>query len=59
MPAADPPPPLPHRLLLITAHPDDEALFFAPALLSVGIGRGPLGHYTAVDVLCLSNGARA
>ena len=52
-----PPPPVP-RLLLVTAHPDDEALFFAPALLGVGTGHGPLGRCTVVDVLCLSNGAR-
>ncbi|XP_069767352.1 N-acetylglucosaminyl-phosphatidylinositol de-N-acetylase [Narcine bancroftii] len=36
--------------LLITAHPDDECLFFAPALLRLGAQRLP------VRLLCLSTG---
>jgi LmbE family N-acetylglucosaminyl deacetylase len=49
----------PPRLLLVIAHPDDECLFFTPALLSVGSGNkaSPFAALAAVDVLCLSNGA--
>jgi N-acetylglucosaminylphosphatidylinositol deacetylase len=40
-------------VLLVTAHPDDEAMFFVPTL----------AHFVAcgedVGVLCLSNGAPA
>jgi LmbE family N-acetylglucosaminyl deacetylase len=53
--AADPGPR--PRLLLATAHPDDEALFFVPALLGVGRGGGPLADVAVVDVVCLSTGA--
>ncbi|KAM0671210.1 hypothetical protein CWI42_090250 [Ordospora colligata] len=35
------------RCLLLIAHPDDESMFFAPTLLSLG---------RDVDILCLSNG---
>jgi LmbE family N-acetylglucosaminyl deacetylase len=44
-------PPQQPSVLLVTAHPDDEAMFFAPSL----------AHFAAcgsgVAVLCLSNGA--
>lgn len=38
------------RVLLVTAHPDDEAMFFAPALLSMASAG------VQVHVLCLSTG---
>nr|AGE95113.1 hypothetical protein ECU08_0300 [Encephalitozoon cuniculi] len=38
---------LPGRYLLLIAHPDDESMFFAPSLLSLG---------GDIDILCLSNG---
>ncbi|XP_049715751.1 N-acetylglucosaminyl-phosphatidylinositol de-N-acetylase isoform X1 [Elephas maximus indicus] len=41
------------RTLLVTAHPDDEALFFAPTVL--GLAR--LGH--RVSLLCFSAGLRS
>ena len=51
------------RLLLVTAHPDDETLFFAPLLLalktaaSMGYGSSSsTATYPAVKVLCLSTG---
>lgn len=47
----------PGRLLLVTAHPDDEALFFAPALLGMRQAGSPFMGVEAVDVLCLSTGA--
>ena len=37
------------NLLLIIAHPDDEAMFFGPTLLS-------LSSSCNVSILCLSNG---
>ena len=44
---------MPSRVLLVTAHPDDESMFFAPSL----------GHFvragSEVAVLCLSNGVGA
>jgi N-acetylglucosaminylphosphatidylinositol deacetylase len=42
--------PTPARILLVTAHPDDESFFFAPTLLSL-LTRPPL-----VFSLCLSIG---
>ena len=36
-------------LLLVTAHPDDEVMFFAPALLC-------LGEEFTIYILCLSTG---
>lgn len=39
------------NVLLLTAHPDDESMFFAPTLLSLA----SLGCYN-VRLLCLSNG---
>jgi hypothetical protein len=41
------------RLLLLIAHPDDEAMFFAPTLLA--LTRPELGNH--VKILCLSSGA--
>lgn len=38
------------RFLLVTAHPDDECMFFSPSLL------GLKSHGCTVDVLCLSAG---
>jgi N-acetylglucosaminylphosphatidylinositol deacetylase len=40
------------RILLLIAHPDDEAMFFAPILLS--LTRPELGNH--VKILCLSSG---
>jgi len=40
------------RILLLIAHPDDEAMFFAPALLS--LTRPELGNH--IKILCLSSG---
>lgn len=42
------------RIVLLIAHPDDEAMFFAPTLLA--LTRGDLGNH--VKVLCLSSGMR-
>lgn len=39
-------------ILLLIAHPDDEAMFFAPTLLA--LTRPELGNH--VKVLCLSSG---
>lgn len=41
------------RIVLLIAHPDDEAMFFAPTLLA--LTRSELGNH--VKVLCLSSGA--
>lgn len=41
------------RICLLIAHPDDEAMFFAPTLLA--LTRPELGNY--VKILCLSSGA--
>jgi N-acetylglucosaminylphosphatidylinositol deacetylase len=40
------------RVLLLIAHPDDEAMFFAPTILS--LTRPELGNH--VKILCLSSG---
>lgn len=40
------------RIVLLIAHPDDEAMFFAPALLS--LARPELGNH--IKILCLSTG---
>ncbi|QDS77326.1 hypothetical protein FKW77_004890 [Venturia effusa] len=40
------------RIVLLIAHPDDEAMFFAPALLS--LSRPELGNH--IKILCLSTG---
>lgn len=40
------------RILFLIAHPDDEAMFFAPSLLN--LARPELGNQ--VKILCLSNG---
>eukprot|EP00850_Spirogloea_muscicola_P000408 SM000002S05488 [mRNA] locus=s2:53542:55597:+ [translate_table: standard] len=46
--------PLPRRsALLVVAHPDDESMFFAPALMALAAARA------AVHVLCLSTGNAA
>jgi N-acetylglucosaminylphosphatidylinositol deacetylase len=42
------------RLLLVTAHPDDEAMFFAPLLGA--LARQPPGARVEVHVLCLTSG---
>ncbi len=44
--------PLSRRVLLVIAHPDDEAMFFVPALHSLAEAGATVG------VLCLSNGER-
>lgn len=48
------------RLLLVTAHPDDETLFFSPLLLSLKASAAGSGASAAscpaVRVLCLSTG---
>lgn len=41
------------RVLLVTAHPDDEAMFFAPALHQLQ------QTGTSIHILCLSNGEPA
>ncbi|KAK7466549.1 hypothetical protein BaRGS_00037371 [Batillaria attramentaria] len=41
-------------VLVITAHPDDECMFFAPAILGHTVQR--IGNYQSVHLLCLSNG---
>jgi len=40
------------RILLLIAHPDDEAMFFGPTLLS--LTRPELGNH--IKILCLSSG---
>ncbi|KAF2489973.1 phosphatidylinositol glycan class L [Lophium mytilinum] len=40
------------RICLLIAHPDDEAMFFAPTLLA--LGRPELGNH--IKILCLSSG---
>lgn len=40
------------RICLLIAHPDDEAMFFAPAVLA--LARPELGNH--VKILCLSSG---
>ena len=40
------------RILLLIAHPDDEAMFFAPTVLA--LTRPELGNH--VRILCLSSG---
>jgi N-acetylglucosaminylphosphatidylinositol deacetylase len=40
------------RICLLIAHPDDEAMFFAPTLLA--LTRPDTGNH--VKILCLSNG---
>lgn len=40
------------RILLLIAHPDDEAMFFAPTLLA--LTRPDRGNH--VKILCLSSG---
>lgn len=40
------------RICLLIAHPDDEAMFFAPAILA--LARPDLGNH--VRILCLSSG---
>jgi N-acetylglucosaminylphosphatidylinositol deacetylase len=40
------------RICLLIAHPDDEAMFFAPALLA--LTQPELGNH--VKILCLSSG---
>jgi N-acetylglucosaminylphosphatidylinositol deacetylase len=39
-------------LLLVTAHPDDEAMFFAPTISRL------LQQGTSIHILCLSNGEK-
>lgn len=41
------------RILLLIAHPDDEAMFFGPSLLA--LTKPELGNH--VKILCLSSGA--
>lgn len=41
------------RILLLIAHPDDEAMFFAPTLLA--LTRPEHGNH--IKILCLSSGA--
>jgi N-acetylglucosaminylphosphatidylinositol deacetylase len=43
------------RILLLIAHPDDEAMFFAPTLLA--LTRPGNGNH--VKILCLSSGKQA
>jgi N-acetylglucosaminylphosphatidylinositol deacetylase len=38
------------RVLIVTAHPDDETIFFSPTIVSLIRARIP------VSILCLSNG---
>lgn len=47
----------PHRILLLTAHPDDECMFFAPTVLRLLAFSDP-SHVNAYDMysLCLSTG---
>lgn len=42
-----------HKILLVTAHPDDEAFFFTPTIVSI------LKHQpnSVISLLCLSSGA--
>jgi N-acetylglucosaminylphosphatidylinositol deacetylase len=40
------------RILLLIAHPDDEAMFFAPTLLALA----SQGNGNHVKILCLSSG---
>ena len=41
------------RVLIITAHPDDETMFFSPTILSLAY------HKIPAFLLCLSNGAKS
>ena len=40
------------RIVLLIAHPDDEAMFFAPTLLA--LSRPELGNH--IGILCLTSG---
>lgn len=42
------------RILLLTAHPDDETMFFAPTVQA--LTRPELGNH--LKILCLSNGGK-
>jgi N-acetylglucosaminylphosphatidylinositol deacetylase len=42
------------RIVLLIAHPDDEAMFFAPTLIS--LSRPGLGNH--ITILCLSSGKK-
>ena len=44
--------------LLVTAHPDDECMFFAPMLLALRRARERRKSEDDVFLLCLSNGTR-
>lgn len=46
--------PRPVPILLVTAHPDDEAMFFAPSLLALS-----RGVCCRVFILCLSTGEQS
>ncbi len=44
------------RVLIVTAHPDDESMFFSPTILSLVGGKNRPS--TMCSLLCLSNGKR-
>ena len=44
----------PSNVLLLTAHPDDECMFFAPTILA--LQEAPLRHPPKLHSLCLSVG---
>uniref|UniRef100_A0A1I8HSS1 N-acetylglucosaminylphosphatidylinositol deacetylase n=1 Tax=Macrostomum lignano TaxID=282301 RepID=A0A1I8HSS1_9PLAT len=47
----------PLRLLLVTAHPDDECMFFAPLLLALSAqSESPSNHRWELYLACLSTG---
>ena len=43
--------PVAEQILLVIAHPDDEAMFFTPAILE-------LSKHNIIHLLCLSNGSK-
>lgn len=44
---------IPKRVLIVTAHPDDECMFFGPIILSLN-----RREQCSIHLLCLSNGIR-
>lgn len=44
------------KILLLTAHPDDEVLFFAPTILALTSQKSDESTHTQIFAICLSTG---